>query len=375
MFALASIACVLLTVIFGYFGLSYYSDYQALQFENNLSGSARRAKTLIDNFVVPNEADAKALLFAYRDLEAQAEADKNIVLAVLSTFAGIVGACLGLALASYLARPIEEVADAARKIAKGDFSVRALAASGDAGESAQLISDFNKMAEALEGFQREMNESSAAIAHELRTPLTVLKGYVQGFMDGVFPISHDHIALLLVHIESLSRIVDDLQALTLADSGELNMSMRTIDVGQEIATLLDAMVPAIKIAGMTLERALEPAIIIADPARLRQAVAALIENARKYASEGGVIIVQTQAFRAGIVVRVLDRGAGLPEQHLVRSFDRFWRGEPSRARHSGGSGLGLSVVKAIAAAHGGQARITNRPGGGLSVKITLPKRQ
>jgi two-component system, OmpR family, sensor histidine kinase AdeS len=373
LFALASTACVILTVFIGYFGLTAYGDYQVRELNAKLSPAALRAQEAINALRVPSVEDTQALMKAYKGLEVQIENNQNWALVVLSVFAATLGAGLSLVLADRLARPIEEVVGAARKIAKGDLTARAQITRSSVGESAQLVADFNQMATALEGFEREMNESSAAIAHELRTPLTVLRGYVQGSIDGVFPATDAHLALLLVHIESLSRVVDDLQTLTLAKTDGLTMSMEPIDASQEIATLLDAMEPAIKAVGMTLQRELGVAPITADPARLRQAVAALIDNARNYAEAGGVITVKTQSVRAGVIVRVLDRGPGLPEVHLVRSFDRFWRGEPSRGKHSGGSGLGLSVVKAIAAAHGGEARLSNRPSGGLSVEITLPK--
>jgi two-component system, OmpR family, sensor histidine kinase AdeS len=132
------------------------------------------------------------------------------------------------------------------------------------------------------------------------------------------------------------------------------------------------MEPALSSAGMTIERSLETAVTLGDPVRLRQAVSALIDNARHYAGAGGVITLQTRTTREGIVIRVLDRGPGLIDEHVERAFDRFWRAEPSRGKAGGGSGLGLSVVKAIISAHGGEVRITNRPSGGLSVEMTLP---
>jgi two-component system, OmpR family, sensor histidine kinase AdeS len=373
LFALASTACVFLTVFIGYFGLTAYAELQLREIKATMSPAAKRAQDALDARQIPAVEDTRALMAFADTIEEDFDIQQNIALLILSIFAATLGAGLSIFLAGRLARPITEVAAAARKIAKGDLSARAFSPQSSVGESAQLTTDFNQMAAALEGFEREMNESSAAIAHELRTPLTVLRGYVQGSIDGVFPATDAHMALLLVHIESLSRVVDDLQILTLAKTDGLTMAMESIDASQEIATLLDAMELAVKGVGMTLQRELSPAPILADPVRLRQAVAALIDNARNYAAAGGVITVQTQAVRAGVIVRVLDRGPGLPEAHLVRSFDRFWRGEPSRGKHSGGSGLGLSVVKAIAAAHGGEARLSNHPSGGLSVEITLPK--
>jgi two-component system, OmpR family, sensor histidine kinase AdeS len=372
MFALASTACVFVTVLIGYFGLTAYAEIQLNGIKATMPAAAKRAQDALDARQIPAVDDTKALMVFADKLEDNFEVQQNVALLILSLFAASLGAVLSLFLADRLARPIAEVAAAARKIARGELSARANSPDSGIGESAQLITDFNQMATALEGFDREMSESSAAIAHELRTPLTVLRGYVQGAIDGVFPPTQEHLARLMVHIESLSRVVDDLQTLSLAKNGALSVAMEPMDASEEIGRLLDAMEPAIGAAGVTLERSLETAVTLGDAVRLRQAVSALIDNARHYAASGGVISVQTRATREGVVVRVLDRGPGLPDAHLSRGFDRFWRGEPSRGKASGGSGLGLSVVKAIVTAHGGEVRMVNRPSGGLSVEMTLP---
>jgi two-component system, OmpR family, sensor histidine kinase AdeS len=372
MFALASTACVFVTVLIGYFGLTAYAEIQLNGIKATMPAAAKRAQDALDARQIPAVEDTKALMVFADKLEDNFEVQQNVALLILSLFAASLGAVLSLFLADRLARPIAEVAAAARKIARGELSARANSPDSGIGESAQLITDFNQMATALEGFDREMSESSAAIAHELRTPLTVLRGYVQGSIDGVFPSTPEHLSRLMVHIESLSRVVDDLQTLSLDKNGALNVAMEPMDAAAEIARLLDAMEPAIKAAGMTIERNLQTAVTLGDPVRLRQVVSALIDNARHYAVSGKVITVQTQTVREGIVIRVLDRGPGLIDEHVERAFDRFWRAEPSRGKAGGGSGLGLSVVKAIIAAHGGEARITNRPSGGLSVEMTLP---
>jgi two-component system, OmpR family, sensor histidine kinase AdeS len=373
LFALASTACVLSTVVIGYFGLSLYGDYQFKQIQASFSPAAKRAQAQANAQQTPSPEDVKALVKEWENVGDDIETGQNWALVVLSIFASGLGAGLSLLLADRLGRPITAVADAAREIAKGTLSARAQPSTKDVGESSQLISDFNQMATALEGFEREMNESSAAIAHELRTPLTVLRGYVQGSIDGVFPPTQAHMKLLLVHIESLSRVVDDLQILSLANVGGLRLSFETFDAAREVGAVLDSMEPALKAAGLTVERALDVTWTHGDAARLRQAVTALIDNARHYAASGGVIKVQTQATKSGVIIRVLDRGPGIAQDDLARGFERFWRAEPSRGKHSGGSGLGLSVVKAIVSAHGGTARLTNRPSGGLCVELTLPR--
>jgi two-component system, OmpR family, sensor histidine kinase AdeS len=372
LFAIASTICVFFTVVFGYFGLTIYGEYQTRQIVAQLSPAAQRAQSAIDARRVPSLEDTRALMVAVQGLGDEPETNQNIALVILSIFAASLGAGLSLFLADRLARPIHAVASAARQITAGDLTARALVPNSGIGESALLVTDFNQMAAALESYDREMSETGAAIAHELRTPLTVLRGYVQGSIDGVFPSTPEHLSRLMVHIESLSRVVDDLQTLSLDKNGALKVTMEPMDAAAEIGLLLDAMEPAIKAAGMNIERNLQTAVTLGDPVRLRQVVSALIDNARHYAVSGKVITVQTQTVRDGIVIRVLDRGPGLTVEHMERAFDRFWRAEPSRGKAGGGSGLGLSVVKAIIAAHGGEARITNRPSGGLSVEMTLP---
>jgi two-component system, OmpR family, sensor histidine kinase AdeS len=372
LFALSSTACVFFTVIIGYFGLTAYAEFQLHEIKAGMPPAALSAQNKLDARKVPTTAETQALIAFSETIDDNFEIQQNVALVILSVFAATLGAGLSVFLADRLARPIAEVAGAARRIAKGDLSARAHSPENSIGESAQLTTDFNQMAAALEAFDREMTESSAAIAHELRTPLTVLRGYVQGSIDGLFPPTHEHLSRLMVHIESLSRVVDDLQTLSLAKNGALTISVEKIDAAEEIDRLLDAMEPAISANGMRFDRGLEAAPVMADPVRLRQAVSALIDNACRYALGGEVIRVQTRAVPGGIKIHVLDRGCGMTETQLTRSFDRFWRGEPSRGKTSGGSGLGLSVVKAIVTSHGGEVRITNRPSGGLSVELSLP---
>jgi two-component system, OmpR family, sensor histidine kinase AdeS len=373
LFALASTACVFVTVIIGYFGLTAYAEIQTREIRTNMSPAAIRAQNSIDARQVPSIDDTQALMAFAETIDANFEAQQQIALLILSVFAATLGAGLSLFLADRLARPIAEVAGAARKIAKGDLSARADCADTGIGESAQLITDFNQMAAALERFEREMNESSAAIAHELRTPLTVLRGYVQGAIDGVFPPTNTHLTLLLVHIESLSRVVDDLQTLSLANNGALSMTREAMDASLEVGTLLDALEPSLASSGLTLRRTLHEAPMSGDPVRVRQAVSALIDNAKNYAAVGKIIEIETGSTLTGVFVRVLDYGPGMTCEQIARGFERFWRAEPSRGKASGGSGLGLSVVKAIALAHSGQAHLRNREGGGLCAELLFPK--
>jgi two-component system, OmpR family, sensor histidine kinase AdeS len=228
------------------------------------------------------------------------------------------------------------------------------------------------MAREMERSEREMRESIAAIAHELRTPLTVLRGRLQGMADGVFVADARGIEGLIFQTNALAQIIEDLRTLSLAMSGRLVMRPTMIDLAFEADRTIDAYSSELSNAGMVAERDLTPVRLAADGARLRQILLALLDNARRYAAAGGIVRVETGSDRDGAFLRVLDKGPGIAAEDAERLFQRFWRADDSRSRDSGGTGLGLAVVKAIAEAHGGRACATPRQGGGACFEVRLP---
>lgn len=286
---------------------------------------------------------------------------------------------LGLAIAIHAAlrltrrilAPLNSLAEGARKIAAGDLTARAVAGDRSLGETAQLVDDFNAMARRLEDAAESMTSWNAAIAHELRTPLTILRGRLQGLTDGVFEPSDELFRSLLVQVENLSRLVDDLRVVTLSDSQRLDMRVEPTDLANEVAQAVDAMRPALEGAGFSIRMTTEPVTLPCDGPRIRQALLALLENARRYATPSMIVIRMTlETFEVAIAVE--DEGPGLSAEFAARAFDAFARAEPSRSRQFGGSGLGLSVVRAIAEAHGGHARYSTSEKGGSVFEIVFP---
>jgi len=341
-------------------------------FVSTLSTSARRAHEMVELNQLPSQADLESLLSAYRGWEADFEFQELIAVIVLAVVAMLVGSITGRWLAARISDPVHRVAAAARRVAAGDRTVRVAVTGHDVGETHQMIADFNMMAREMERSEREMRDSIAAIAHELRTPLTVLRGRLQGMADGVFEPDQKGIDGLIFQTNALAQIIEDLRTLSLAMSGRLVMRPTMIDLAAEAALTIDAFAPELANAGMVAERDLIPVRLAADGARLRQILLALLDNARRYAAAGGVVRVQTGSNASGAFVRVLDRGPGIAAEDAERLFQRFWRADDSRSRDSGGTGLGLAVVKAIAEAHGGRAQATTREGGGACFEIRLP---
>jgi len=279
---------------------------------------------------------------------------------------------IALALATKLTKPLHGISIAARRVAGGDLSARASHVRGAVGETARLIDDFNTMAASVEQLQRQMIDSSAAIAHELRTPVAVLKGRLEAMHHGIFTIDAPSVTALIPQVDLLGRIIEDLAIVSLSASGQLRVRPALVDLSILIADLMPSIEPEMVAAGLTVERQLDACPVNADSDRIKQAVLALLHNARRHAADGGRAIIRTGTRDMTAFVSVSDAGPGLPEDAQARIFEPFWRHDASRSRDHGGSGLGLSVVASIADAHNGSATARSRPGGGLVIEITLP---
>jgi len=291
----------------------------------------------------------------------------GIIVAIGLTTAGLVGRQL----ARKVVRPLAVVATAARSIAAGDFSARAETVEKGFGEADLLIADFNTMASRLERAEAELRFSNSAIAHELRTPLTILRGRLQGLSDGLFKPSDQLYGSLISHVDDLTRLVEDLRTLGLVNAGQLDLLLETVDLSREADAVITAMEPGLRDAGIVVERDLQITRVEADSARIRQAMLAILDNVRRYAPRS-VVRVQARTDGAIGLVRFSDTGPGLPDGTHEKVFERFWRLDASRSRAGGGTGLGLSVVRGIARAHGGDVLARSGPEGGTIIEMRLP---
>jgi signal transduction histidine kinase len=297
--------------------------------------------------------------------------------AVWLAFTLLLAVAASVVLANRLAQrilvPLNSVAESLKQLTRGDLAARAQGGDPALGEVTQLVNDFNAMASQLERVTQEQAQWSAAIAHELRTPVTILRGRLQGLADGVFTPSQPLFLKLLSQVEGLTRLIEDLRVLGLSGSGHLHLQMIEADLAAEVRKVVEVFEPVLQASGHRVELQLGAGKACCDPVRIRQVLLALLENASKYAVPGTVRV------RLGVdaqtcSLRVEDDGPGVPPATAQRMFDAFWRAEASRSRHSGGSGLGLAVVAAIARAHGGQAVCTPSDHGGAAIEIAWPNR-
>jgi signal transduction histidine kinase len=290
-------------------------------------------------------------------------------------FAVSVFLALGLAvmLARYLARRFSRFASSIHRLSNADLSARADISSGPQ-ELVALAQDFNRMAARLEHLERERRFESAAIAHELRTPITAMRLRILGLLDGVHPLQLEEIRPLDAQLNTLERLAEDLQTLTLHDVDHLRLNLETLQCAEVLNALEAAFAPIAADKNIRLEVGASTDFTFrADPHRLQQALGNLLENALKHTPSGGQVRIWAQRETSSVTFEVQDNGHGVPNARLERVFDRFYRLDDSRARVNGGSGLGLSIVRAIAEAHGGQARAARSAIGGLEVRLSLPQ--
>lgn len=286
----------------------------------------------------------------------------------LTTAVALAGAILfALKLSKPIVTPLNAVTESLRQVAQGNLAVRADIDADSQGEAAQLVRDFNAMAERLERMERERRFWNAAIAHELRTPVTVLRGRLQGLTEGVFEPAPALFRSLLTQVEGLARLIEDLRLLGLAENGRLELRQELTDLEVEVSAVVRAIEPSLQEAGFTVSCHVDAQLVLCDPIRIRQALLALLENALCHAV-AGALHIQVRISQGMCHLLVEDCGPGVPEPLAAHIFEAFQRGAP----HGHGSGLGLAVVKAIACAHGGDVTCHPSTIGGTAFDLRWP---
>jgi two-component system OmpR family sensor kinase/two-component system sensor histidine kinase BaeS len=293
--------------------------------------------------------------------------------AIISIFLGLLTLIIGLLLVRRVITPLAEVIAAARAVAEGDLSRRVQVQGPD--DLRALSDSFNHMAEALQRNEQERRNLLADVAHELRTPLTVIRGRLEGILDGVYAADETHIAPALEETYILERLVDDLRLLTLAEAGQLHFDLKAVSLGDLAGCTIEMFAPQAAESQIVLDLQANPGLplVQADPQRVEQVVGNLLNNALSFTPTGGKITIQVDAVAEGVQLSVRDSGPGVPEADLPLIFDRFWRAEKSRSRAYGGSGLGLAIARQMIEAQGGKMFAENAPEGGLRVGFVLPR--
>jgi len=303
---------------------------------------------------------------------------------------GTLAVVVGLGLSRVMSRPVVDLTTATRAVAAGDLSVRV--SERYPGELGELATAFNRMTAELALADELRRNMTADVAHELRTPLSVIRGKLEGVLDGVYAATPEHLEPVLEETRLLTQLVEDLRLLALAEAGQLTLEKRPMDVGDLLQDAYVNFGPQASDRGVTLALDVPSDLpeVIADRRRVAQILGNLLTNALRHTPQGGCVTLSAVVTpprsggaaitppRSGggagggmIEVTVTDTGTGVSPEDLPYIFERFWRGEKSRSRAGGGTGLGLAIAKQLVEMHGGMIGVESAPGRGSTFRFTL----
>jgi len=283
------------------------------------------------------------------------------VFTVAGLIAAVVSGLLASLLAIRLARPLKEIAGAARRVARGEYQVRVQRAGPD--EMTSLADSFNQMAESLQQQEHMRREFIVNAAHELNTPLTNLQGYLEALRDGVIAPSSEQFQSLHEEVNRLVRLSQSLHSLALDTGPASESALQAVDLVPAVRAALELVRPAFDGKAIRVDLQLPDRLPArAEPDRLAQVLANLLQNASRYTPDGGVVTVAAEAGRSDVLVSVSNTGDGIPQQDLPHIFERFYRVEKSRDRARGGAGIGLAIVKQLVEATGGRVGAESQAG-------------
>ncbi len=291
-------------------------------------------------------------------------------------YAGLVGGLGGIALVALVSGrmlgPVRRLSDAARRLGRGDLNQRVPSPGRD--ELGELGRSFNTMASRLQRAEQRRRDLIADVTHELRTPLSNIQGYLEAVKDGLIEPDPGTIDTIAGQTSLLSRLVEDLKVLALAETGSLRLDRRHMSLLPIVHAAIESFAPRAlaKDIELTIEAPSHLPAVEIDPERLAQVTANLVENAIVQTPEGGTVRLVVEAGPTLVRVTVEDTGPGIPPDDLKRVFDRFYRVDPSRTRSTGGAGLGLTVAKQLVEAHDGAVQARSTPGIGSQFTYELP---
>ncbi len=293
----------------------------------------------------------------------------------MHVIAGATSAAIALAAALYLAvtlsRPLRRIRAGAEAMGAGDLDTR-VPESGD-DEIRAVAEALNGLAETLQQEEGLRKESVADLAHELRTPVMGLLARVEAAQDGVLADETANLAAMHDEALRLTGLLDDLSALAEAERPGLLLSAQEVDLAAIAVMQVAVFADSFAEKGIALSSDADMAIVYGEPKRLEQIVVNLLSNALRYTDAGGRVSIAVRTAGDDAVLEVADTGIGISAEDVPHVFTRFWRGEKSRSRATGGAGIGLSIVKELVRAHGGHVSVESVPGGGSVFRVLIPQ--
>jgi signal transduction histidine kinase len=329
-------------------------------------------------FPPPWEGDSVGILYISPESSAVFPSPLSLSQAIsrFLLWGALLAAAVAFLITYFLSRrisaPVKALTLAARQLGQGDLSQRVQ--SKEKSEVGELARAFNSMAESLERNEKLRRNMIADIAHELRTPLSNLKGYLEAIADGMVKPDSNTICSLDEEASLLSRLVNDLHELSLAEASELKLDYQMKDIIKLLKRTIAVRQTQATAKGVSLSVDLPKKLppVNVDTHRISQVLLNLIDNAITHTPKGGIITIAARKLDNWLEISVKDTGEGIPAKDLPNVFERFYRVDKSRTRATGGAGLGLSIAKSLVEAHGGKIEVQSEEGKGSRFSFTLP---
>ncbi len=329
-----------------------------------LSDNDENIGTLIIGYIDNSYLTESALIF-------KSTLSKSIFISSFITI--ILGVLISMYLSRGLTLPLVHIRDTAVDIRQGNLDARSNITTNTF-EIKDLSESINFLGETLSKEEMFRKAYASDISHELRTPLTTLKTHLEAMQDGVWEPNKKHLAILLEEVNRLSKFTDDLRDSFDSKAYNINLEKTRFNVSRELKSIITAFTPVYNKENHTITSSIEADIeLTLDKDKFNQIINNLLSNSKKYLGENGKVHVDLIEERKNIVIRVKDNGIGIQAKDLTYIFDRFYRVDSSRNKETGGSGLGLSIVKSLVEAHGGIIKIDSEYSQGTEVTIIFPK--
>lgn len=284
----------------------------------------------------------------------------------------IAAVIISLIISRRLTIPLHNMAEATGRMAEGDYSQRVVVRSRD--EIGSLAHSLNQMAARLQDSQKLRRELMANIAHELRTPLTTISGYMEALTDGIAPATTETYEMIQREADRLSRLVDDLQKLSRAESGQEEFNFAGVAVKPFFERIGLKLKPQYHDKDVSLDISVEPENLnlMTDEDKMDQVLVNLLDNALRYTDAGGSVLLSCRGGGEAVEIKVQDNGSGISPEDLPCVFERFYRADKSRSRDKGGSGIGLTIAKCYVESLGGRIEVESTVNEGTTFTIMMP---
>lgn len=296
----------------------------------------------------------------------------NSLLIVVGILSLIVALVLGHFMSSRLSKPITKAVKFAQKISNGNYQER-IVNHDNTKELLQLTDTLNSLADTIEKNEIIQKRLTSDVAHELRTPLTTLQSHIEAMLDGIWKPEKHRLEALHSEIVRITRIVGDLESLTRFENGKIIIHKERIDLLDHIKGIVKSFELQLGNKKAVIELIGEGVFLEADKDKLSQIFINIISNAIKYLGEDGKIKIKIEEIEKWVTISIIDNGIGISGEDLPHIFDRFYRSDKSRHRETGGSGIGLTIAKALIDAHAGSIAVTSKLDEGTEFIIKLPK--